>query len=218
MLFTSDSIYKTLLLIIITSFLLADSAFAGLSFVKKTRLVTKGGDNVVLQQKFFSEGDMVRVEEESSGIEGNPGIKIYDFKKKKLYTIMLNVKLYLEQDLTVEKDIVLFEPPPEKRYFLSKDLKVEKTEKGKDTIEGYETTIYEIKVIKKAEKGRDKEDRVLEKYLMWEAGALEGIPVRYEFDLSADSKRIIEYADIRTDVIDPSLFAIPESYKAISPF
>ena len=59
---------------------------------------------------------------------------------------------------------------------------------------------------------------MLEKYLLWEAGALDGIPIRYEFDLSADSKRIIEYADIKTDVIDPSLFAIPESYKAISPF
>jgi len=210
--------YKAALLIIITTFLLADTAFAGLSFVKKTRLVTKDGDIVVLQQKFFSEGEMLRVEEESSGIEGNPGIKIYDFKKKKLYTIMLNVKLYLEQDLAAEKDVILFEPPPEKKYFFGKELKVEKTEKGKDTIEGYDTTIYEIKVIKKAEKGRDKEDRVLEKYLLWEAGALDGIPVRYEFDLSADSKRIIEYADIKTDVIDPSLFAIPESYKAISPF
>src|SRR3990172_8169889 len=160
MLFTSDSIYKTLLLIIITSFLLADTAFAGLSFVKKTRLVTKDGDNVLLKQKFFSEGDMVRVEEESSGIEGNPGIKIYDFKKKKLYTIMLNVKLYLEQDLASEKDVILFEPPPEKRYVLGKDLRVEKKKTGKDTIEHYETTVYKVKVIKKAEKGKDKEDRV----------------------------------------------------------
>src|SRR3972149_7698832 len=101
---------KTTLLIIITTFFLVDTAFAGLSFVKKTRLITKESDNVVLQQKYFSEGDMLRDEEESSGIEGNPGIKIYDFKKKKLYTIMLNVKLYLEQDFMAEKDLVMFEP------------------------------------------------------------------------------------------------------------
>ena len=209
---------KTALLIFMLAIFMADTAFAGLSFVKKTRLVTKDGDIVVLQQKFFSEGEMLRVEEESSGIEGNPGIKIYDFKKKKLYTIMLNVKLYLEQDLTAEKDVILFEPPPEKKYLFGKELKVEKTKKGKDTIEGYDTTIYEIKVIKKAEKGKDKEDRVLEKYLLWEVDAIDSIPVKYEFELSADSKKIIEYLEIKTDVIDPSLFAIPEGYKAISPF
>src|SRR3989304_5494286 len=175
--------YKSALLIIIATIFLADTAFAGLSFVKKTRLVTKDADNVVLQQQYFSEGDMIRIEEESSGIEGNPGIKIYDLKKKKLYTIMLNVKLYLEQDLAAEKDVILFEPPPEKRYFFGKELKVEKTEKGKDTIDGYDTTIYEIKVIKKAEKGKEKEDRVLENYLLWEAGELDGIPVKYEIFL-----------------------------------
>ena len=207
-----------LLLTIIIAIFLVDTAFAGLSFVKKTRLVTKDGDNVVLQQQYFSEGDMIRIEEESSGIEGNPGIKIYDLKKKKLYTIMLNVKLYLEQELASEKDVILFEPPPEKRYVLGKDLRVEKKKTGKDTIEGYETTIYEVKVIKKAEKGKDKEDRVLEKYLIWEAGELDGIPVKYEFELSGESKKIIEYVDIKTDVIDPSMFVIPEDYKAISPF
>lgn len=216
--YTSDSIYKTLLLIIITTFLLADTAFAGLSFVKKTRIVTKDADNVVLQQQYFSEGDMIRIEEESSGIEGNPGIKIYDLKKKKLYTIMLNVKLYLEQELAAEKDVILFEPPPEKRYVFGKEFRLEKKKTGKDTIEGYETTIYEVKVIKKAEKGKDKEDLVLERYLLWEADALDDIPVRYEFELSADSKKIIEYVEIKTDAIDPSLFAIPEDYKAISPF
>lgn len=209
---------KTALLTIIIAIFLADTAFAGLSFVKKTRLVTKDGDNVVLQQQFFSEGDMIRIEEESSGIEGNPGIKIYDFKKKKLYTIMLNVKLYLEQELAAEKDVILFEPPPEKRYVFRKELRVEKTKKGKDTIEGHKTTVYEVRVIKKAEKGKDKEDRVLERYLLWEADALDNIPVRYEYELSADSKKIIEYVEIKTDAIDPSLFAIPEGYKAISPF
>jgi len=210
--------YKTALLIIITTVFLADTAFAGLSFVKKTRLITKESDNVVLQQKYFSEGDMLRVEEESSGIEGNPGIKIYDFKKKKLYTIMLNVKLYLEQDFMAEKDVVMFEPSPEKKYVIGKEIKVEKTKKGENTIEGRITTVSEVKVVRKAEKGKEKGEQVLEKYLMWEAGELDGIPVKYEFELSGESKKIIEYVDIKTDVIDPSLFAIPEGYKAISPF
>ncbi len=209
---------KIALLIIITILFLVDTAFAGLSFVKKTRLGTKDADNVVLQQKYFSEGDMLRIEEESSGIEGNPGIKIYDFGKKKLYTIMLNVKLYLEQDLAAEKDAVLFEPPPEKKYVFGKELRVEKKKKGKDTIEGRETTVYEVTVAKKAVKGKDKEDQVLEKYLLWEAEALDNIPVKYEYELSADSKKIIEYVEIKTDAIEPSLFAIPEGYKAISPF
>lgn len=209
---------KTLFLTIVIAILVADTAFAGISFVRKTRLVTRDADNVMFRQKFFSEGDMLRIEEESSGIEGNPGIKIYDFKKKKLYTIMLNVKLYLEQDITAEKEVIMFEPPPEKKYSFGKELKVEKTKKGKETVEGYETTVYEVKVIKKAEKGKDKEDQVLEKYLVWEAEAIGGIPVKYEFDLSADSRKIIEYVEIKTDAVDPALFAIPEGYKAISPF
>ncbi|MEK6583244.1 MAG: hypothetical protein AABY66_00170 [Nitrospirota bacterium] len=210
--------YKTALLIIITTLFLLDTAFAGLSFVKKTRLITKDSDNVVLQQKYFSEGDMLRVEEESSGIEGNPGIKIYDFKKKKLYTIMLNVKLYLEQDFMAEKDVVMFEPSPEKKYIIGKGLKVEKTKKGENTIEGRITTVSEVKVVRKAEKGKEKEEQVLEKYLLWEAGELDGIPVKYEFELSGESKKIIEYVDIKTDPIDPALFSIPDGYMAISPF
>jgi hypothetical protein len=209
---------KLALLIIIIAIFLADTAFAGLSFVKKTRLVTKDADNVVLQQKYFSEGDMLRVEEESSGIEGNPGIKIYDFKKKKLYTIMLNVKLYLEQDFMAEKDVVMFEPTPEKKYVIGKEIKVEKTKKGENTIEGRNTTVSEVKVVRKAEKGKEKEEQVLEKYLMWEADELDGIPVKYEFELSGESKKIIEYVDIKTDPIDPALFSIPDGYKAISPF
>ncbi len=210
--------YKTALLIIITTFFLADTAFAGLSFVKKTRLITKDSDKVILLQKFFSEGDMLRIEEESSDIEGNPGINIYDFKKKKLYTIMLKVKLYLEQDLMAEKDVVLFEPPPEKKYVIGKELRVEKKKKGEDTIEGHHTTVYEVKVISKADKAKNKEEQVVEKYLLWEADDLDGIPVKYEFDLSGDRKKIIEYVEIKTDTIEPSLFAIPEGYKAISPF
>ncbi len=210
--------YKAVFFLIIITLFLADIASAGLSFVKKTRLVTKDGDNIVLQQKIFSEGDLLRIEEESSGIEGNPGIKIYDFKKKKFYTIMLNVKLYLEQELAEEKDVFMFEQPPEKKYFIGKLVRVEKTKLGKETIEGYDATLYEVKVIKKAEKGKDKEDQVLEKYLLWEADALDGMPVRYEFPLSDDRKKIIEYADIKTDTLESSLFAIPEGYRAISPF
>src|SRR3989337_3101000 len=210
--------YKAALLIFMLAIFMADTAFAGLSFVKKTRLVTKDGDSVVLQQKFFSEGEMLRVEEESSGIEGNPGIKIYDFKKKKLYTIMLNVKLYLEQDFMAEKDVVMFEPSPEKKYVIGKEIKVEKTKKGENTIEGRNTTVSEVKVVRKAVKGKEKEEQVLAKYLMWKAGELDGMPVKYEFELSGESKKIIEYVDIKTDPIDPALFSIPEGYKAISPF
>ena len=40
------------------------------------------------------------------------------------------------------------------------------------------------------EEGREegKREQVLEKYLMWEAGELDGIPVKYEFELSGESK------------------------------
>lgn len=209
---------KLILSAIVLTIFLADTAFAGLSFVKKTRLITKDSDNVVLEQKFYSEGDMLRVEEESSGIEGNPGIRIYDFGKKKLYTIMLNVKLYLEQDITADKDFIMFEPPPDKKYSSGKELKVEKKKKGEDVIEGHPSTVYEVTLIKRADKKTGKEEQLLEKYLLWEADDLNNIPVKYEFELSGESRKVIEYVNVRTDAIEPSLFAIPEGYKAISPF
>ena len=202
------------------SIFLADSACAGVSFLKKIKVVTKDKEDVLVQQRFFSEGDSVRIEEESSGIEGNPGIRLYDFKKKKLYTIMLNVKLYMEQDIGVEKEEIMFEPDPEKRYADHKDVKVVKTQKGEETIQGHHTTVYEVKVIRKGgkEKGKEKEEQVMEQYSVWRAEGLQDMPVKYEIELRDNNKRIIEYLDIKTDAIEPSLFSIPEGYMAISPY
>ena len=215
---------KTILMIMLLSIFFADSAYAGVSFLKKIKVVTKDKEDVLVQQRFFSEGDSVRIEEESAGIEGNPGIRLYDFKKKKLYTIMLNVKLYMEQDIGIEKEVIMFEPDPEKRYADDKDVKVVKTKKGEETIQGYHTTIYEVKVIRKGgkdkdkDKGKEKEEQVLEQYSVWRAEGLQDMPVKYEIELHDNNKRIIEYLDIKTDAIEPSLFSIPEGYMAISPY
>lgn len=210
---------KILIPIILILFIFfAGWADAGLSFLKTTTLITKDREDTLLQQTFYSEGEMVRVEEKSSGIEGNPGIRIYDFHKKKLYTIMIDIRLYMEQDIGLEKEYLMFEIPPEKKYTDNKELKIVRTKLGEETIQGHPTIKYEVKVIRKVEKGKEKEEQILEKYILWVANDLEKIPVKYEFELPNNSKRIISYTDIKTDAIDPSLFSIPEGYIPISPF
>ena len=200
----------------ILSVFLACRAEAGVSFVKSMTIVADSKEDVLVQQKYYWEGDMVRVEEESKDIEGNPGIKIYDFQKKKLYTILLNVKLYLEQDINFDKEDILFETPPEKKYSNRKDVKVEKIKLGEDTIDGHTISRYEIKVIQKGDK--KKEEQVIERYLLWEAEDLEKMPVKYEFELPNKSKRIIKYIEIISDGIDSSMFSIPDGYQPVSPF
>ena len=200
----------------ILSVFLACRAEAGVSFVKSMTIVADSKEDVLVQQKYYWEGDMVRVEEESKDIEGNPGVKIYDFQKKKLYTILLNVKLYLEQDINFDKEDILFETPPEKKYSNRKDVKVEKIKLGEDTIDGHTISRYEIKVIQKGDK--KKEEQVIERYLLWEAEDLEKMPVKYEFELPNKSKRIIKYIEIISDGIDSSMFSIPDGYQPVSPF
>jgi len=200
----------------ILSVFLACRAEAGVSFVKSMTIVADSKEDVLVQQKYYWEGDMVRVEEESKDIEGNPGVKIYDFQKKKLYTILLNVKLYLEQDINFDKEDILFETPPEKKYSNRKDVKVEKIKLGEDTIDGHTISRYEIKVIQKGDK--KKEEQVIERYSLWEAEDLEKMPVKYEFELPNKSKRIIKYIEIISDGIDSSMFSIPDGYQPVSPF
>lgn len=209
---------KYLLAIIILSLFFADEAAAGLSFNKKITLITQDQEDILQQQKFYSEGDMIRIEEESSGIEGNPGIRIYDFKNKKLYTIMKDVQLYIVQDTGIEKEDLMFEIPPEKKYAGRKDLKVKRTRQGEETIAGHPSVRYEIKVIREGDKKKKEEEQVLESYILWVAKDLEEMPVRYEFELPHNSKRVISYTEIKSEEIDPSLFAIPEGYMPVSPF
>ena len=209
---------KCMLVIVLLSVIFVGQARAGLSFLKTTVILTEEKEDVLLKQRFYSEGEQVRIDEESSGIEGNPGTRIYDLKKKKLYTIMLDVKLYMEQDIEVEKEYLLFELPAEKKYSNDSNVKVIKTKQGEETIGGHPAIRYEIKVVRKTEKGKEKEEQVLERYTLWTARDLKEMPVKYEFEFPNDRKKIINYTEINTEAVDPSLFALPEGYTPINPF
>ena len=209
---------KCMLVIVLLSVIFVGQARAGLSFLKTTVILTEEKEDVLLKQRFYSEGEQVRIDEESSGIEGNPGTRIYDLKKKKLYTIMLDVKLYMEQDIEVEKEYLLFELPAEKKYSNDSNVKVIKTKQGEETIGGHPAIRYEIKVIRRVEKGKAKEEQVLERYTLWTAKDLKEMPVKYEFEFPNDRKKIINYTEINTEAVDPSLFALPEGYTPINPF
>lgn len=208
---------KNILVVAILSMLfLVNQAYAGMSFLKTVTFTNaKNEKSVLQQQRIYADGDMVRVEEEASDIEGNPKVRIYDFQKKKMYTVMMNVKLYLEQDIGFEKDLILFEVTPEKRYGERKNIKIEKTKNGDETFEGHHLIKYEIKVTLKDEKGKDQ--RVLEQYSLWVAEDLNEMPVRYEFEQS-NGERVIVYSDIKTEPVEPALLLLPEGYKSITPF
>lgn len=202
--------------ILILSIFLVNQADAGVSFLKTVTFVYPNNEKRVFQQqRFYSEGDTVRVEEEASDIEGNPNVRIYDFQKKKMYTIMKNVKLYMEQDLEFDKESLMFEVSPENKYKDRKDIKVEKVKHGDEIIEGHHTVKYEIKAALTDQKGAEK--RVLEQYSIWVADDINEMPVRYEFE-QKNGKRVITYSDIKNEPIDPSLFSLPEEYKSITPF
>lgn len=209
---------KYILVIVLLSVIFVGQSAAGLSFLKTTVILTDEKEDVLLKQRFYSEGEQVRIDEESSGIEGNPGIRIYDLKKKKLYTIMLDVKLYMEQDIEVEKEHLMFELPPEKKYANDSNLKVIKTKQGEETIGGHPVVRYEIKVVRKTEKGKEKEEQVLERYTLWTARDLKEMPVKYEFEFPNNKKKIISYTEINAEAVDPSLFVLPEGYTPINPF
>ncbi|MDZ4384570.1 MAG: hypothetical protein U0940_03700, partial [Nitrospirota bacterium] len=67
-------------------------------------------------------------------------------------------------------------------------------------------------------KGKAKEEQVLERYTLWTARDLKEMPVKYEFEFPNDRKKIINYTEINTEAVDPSLFALPEGYTPINPF
>lgn len=205
--------------IFLVFFFFPGQVYAGLSFVKTITLQDKGKEEVLLKQKFYTEGDRVRIEEDASDIEGNPGVSIYDFEKKKLYTIMLDVSLYMEQDIDVKKEYIMFEIPPEDRYGHFKNFKILREEQERDSVEGHPAVKYEVKVVRTVKKEKDREEEeVVERYFVWKAPDLGNIPVRYELTYPDGRKKIITYTEIKTGTLDPSLFEIPEGYTPISPF
>ncbi len=212
--------YQVGLAIIFILVLLPAQAFGGLSFTKSIVLQEKDKTTTLLTQKIYTQGDKVRIEEDASEIEGNPGVTIYDFKKKKFYTIMLEVKFYIERDINkrVKKDYILFEVPPEEKYKKHKSIIIRRKKLGESQIEGYKTIKYEVKVLRKIKMGNKESEHILEHYFIWRAADLGQIPVRYEFIYPNGAKKIISYTNIKEGPLDKSLFQIPEGYTPISPF
>jgi hypothetical protein len=194
---------------------------AGMSFVKKTTIVGGDGTSTDYSQKFFVEGESVRTEEDAKMVEGNPGIHLYDFEKKKSFTVMKDIKLYIEESLTSPKDVLIKDQDPQvlKKYEGVKNVRVEKVRHEDTRIEGHPAAHYEIKIIQKVAKGeKEEEDRILEHYSQWVALDLGEMPLRYEFEYPNNAKKIIEYLDITSGDLDPGLFKIPEGYLQIQPF
>jgi hypothetical protein len=192
---------------------------AGMTFTKKTTLVSADGvESTLLVQKVYVDGDRVRTEEDASEIEGNPGVRIYDFEKKKAYTVMRNINLYMEDTLSVSKEVILQDrdPQKDKRYTEDKTIRIEKVRLADTVIQGHPAAHYEIKIIQKPEKS--KEERVIEDYALWLALDLEEMPLRYEFHYPNKSGKIIEFLDILAEDLKPDLFMLPEGALRVQPF
>jgi IMP dehydrogenase/GMP reductase len=197
-------------------------AEAGMSYIKATTFVNPSGTEVKLSMKVYIDGEKVRVEEDAKQIEGNPGVHIYDFEKKRVYTILDDIKLYMEDTLSVPKEAVLQEeqdPQTLKKYTEAKDIRVEKNRKEDVPIQGHPTTHHEIKIVqKKTQSDGTVEEKVLENYATWVREDLGNMTVRYEFEFSNKSRKVVEYLDIETQDFDPGLFKVPEGYVRVQPY
>ena len=197
-----------------------DGVEAGMSFNKKMTLLNPEGAESTVTQKVYVEGAAVRTEEDAREIEGNPGVHIYDFEKKKVYTILKDINLYMEDNLSTTQEALLRERDPQtlKRYSESEEFRIEKVRLPDAEIQGHPAAHYEIRIFQRPAK-KGEEEKVVEHYFQWVREDLEGgMPVRYEFESPSKAKKIVEYLDIVVETLDPGLFQVPEGYLKVQPF
>ena len=195
----------------------ASPAPADLSFTKRITFVSSTGQKVVFEQKFYVSGDWIRTEEDASHTEGDPGIHIYDFKRKRVYTLMRKVALYMEDALMTTREALLWEEDPALTRRIQTDPKVkeEKTVIGQEVLGGRPVIHEEVRVI---EQVSDEEQAVLLHVHRWISKELGNIPLRLEFLHPNGARKIVEYLDVRTEPVDARLFQIPKDYLLVNPY
>jgi hypothetical protein len=187
---------------------LTSPAFSGFEADVVTTLLTeKDGERI--KGKIY-------VEENKSRYEGTGAdrgkITIADYDEGRIYFIDKQNELYSEiyyipDVLRAEREgRIPYGQWYQLKYFAA-NIKIDRERVREESIEGRPCTVYEIKV--KYEGG-------MQKSTTWEDNELK-IPIKSETVTSYGSKVVVEYKNIRTGFIDPSLFNIPKELRKKAP-
>ncbi len=187
---------------------LTSPAFSGFEADVVTTLLTeKDGERI--KGKIY-------VEENKSRYEGTGAdrgkITIADYDEGRIYFIDKQNELYSEiyyipDVLRAEREgRIPYGQWYQLKYFAA-NIKIDRERVRDESIEGRPCTVYEIKV--KYEGG-------MQKSTTWEDNELK-IPIKSETVTSYGSKVVVEYKNIRTGFIDPSLFNIPKELRKKAP-
>lgn len=183
-------------------------AFGGMEADVVTTLFTER-DGERIKGKIYIEGNKSRYE----GTGADRGkITIADYDEGRIYFIDKQNELYGE--IYYIPDILRAEREGRIPYgqwyqfkYIGPAVKIEREKLREEMVEGRQCTVYEIKV--KYEGG-------MQKSTIWEDRELK-IPLKAETVTSYGSKIKVEYKNIKTGMIDPSLFKVPKEMRMKGP-
>lgn len=202
-----DKLYYIFFISVIIIFL-SNSAFGGFEADVVTTLLTeKDGERI--KGKIYIEGNKSRYE--GAGVDRGK-ITISDYDEGRIYFIDKQNELYSE--IYYIPDVLRAEREGRIPYgqwyqlkYFGANIKINRERVREESIEGRPCTVYEIKI--KYEGG-------MQKSTTWEDNELK-IPIKSETVTSYGSKVLVEYKNIRTGFIDPSLFNIPKELRRKAP-
>lgn len=187
---------------------LSNLAFSGMEADVVTTLFTER-EGARVKGKIYIEGNKSRYE----GTGADRGkITISDYDEGRIYFIDKQTETYGE--IYLIPDILRAEMEGRIPYgqwyqprFFGPTMKIDKKILREESIEGRPCTVYEIKV--SYEGG-------MQKSTIWEDKELR-IPIKAETITSYGNKVMVEYKNIRTGAIDPSLFKPPKELRMKRP-
>lgn len=187
---------------------LFSTVYSGMEADVVTTLFTER-DGERIKGKIYIEGNKSRYE----GTGADRGkITIADYDEGRIYFIDKQNELYGE--IYYIPDILRAEREGRIPYgqwyqfkYIGPAVKIEREKLREETVEGRQCTVYEIKV--KYEGG-------MQKSTIWEDRELK-IPLKAETVTSYGSKIKVEYKNIKTGMIDPSLFKVPKEMRMKGP-
>jgi hypothetical protein len=176
-----------------------------------TKLINHFGQATTSMVRVYRDGYKVRTETVDAT---PPELFIFDHESRKEYELHAADRIYFETNI------------PESAYFRAqreglipwvKDSKAEMTRYvlGKSQIEGHPCEI--VFQVRKFE-FPDMKMIGYEYTLTWEALDLGRQPIRVAYALSHQVEAVVDYKNIKTGPIDPSLFKVPDDYLSFTPY
>jgi hypothetical protein len=171
-----------------------------------------GSETMTMPMKFSMLGENIRSELDMSELKGIelPPQAVAQMKQMGMGRITSIVLADKKSTLLVYPDMksyIEMPMPEEEAKSLDKELKVEKTEVGKETIDGHPTV--KQKIILTDDAGKKQE------LLAWTATDMKNFPVQLEMEAEG-TKVTMNYSNVKFGKPDAKLFAAPAGYDRYS--